>query len=164
MKKVFQYLYDKKGKQIPFLAKLAYGITLNEDELIINDNLDFSYYDDDLLLPTNLTINGNLYLDKSKITHLPDKLTINGEIYLWNSEIASLPNNLTINGELHIYNSKISDLPDDLNVNGFLYHFYSPLTQNIKNNISLLNKYKKPSITIIEGFVLRNPNRFNQYG
>jgi len=122
MNNIFQYLYDKKGKQIPFEFKLLNNLPLNNSDLYVN---------------------GDLYLYYSNITSLPDNLTVNGSLDLFQSKINSLPNNLTVNGDLTISNTKISELPDDLTVLGDFYCHRSPLATNIKNDITLLNKYSK---------------------
>jgi len=122
MNNIFQYLYDKKGKPIPFEFKLLYKTLLNENDLIIN---------------------GDLYLVFTDITSLPDNLTVNGSLYLHNNDIASLPDNLTVNGDLDISYTKIRSLPNDLIVDGDLYCNNSPLSKKIKKNKSLLIKYEK---------------------
>jgi len=122
MTNIFQYLENKKGKPIPLIYKLLNNIPLNENELIIN---------------------GDLYLSYTKITSLPNNLTVNGCLYLRHSDIISLPNNLTVNRYLSITLTKISELPDDLIVYGDLWCYHTPLANNIKNDISLLIKYKQ---------------------
>lgn len=119
---IFQYLQDTKGKPIPFKYKLLNNLPLNESDL---------------------SFNGELSLGGSKITHLPDNLTINGFFGLSETKISLLPNNLTVKGNLNINLTQISELPDNLIVNGWLCCFKTPLAENIKNDKSLLEKYKK---------------------
>lgn len=122
MVNIFQYLYDNKGKQIPFLYKLINNLPINEDDLIVNDNL---------------------YLMNTNITSLPDNLTIEGNFSISFSNIKKLPNNLKVKCVLFMIFSEIGDLPDDLIVEGGLYCRESVLANNIKNDPSLLEKYKK---------------------
>jgi len=120
--KIFNYLYDKKGKPLPFEYKLKNNIPLNESDL---------YFD------------GGLNLICSNIKELPDNLTVNGNLFLNNNKIKSIPDNLTVNGCLFIEVTLISVLPDNLTVINSLYCWNTPLATNIKNNPSLLTKYSK---------------------
>jgi len=140
MKNIFQYLYDKKGKQIPLKYKLLYNLLLNENDLIVNGNLDLGYTKIKTL-PHDLIVNGFLDLACAKITSLPNNLTVNGWLNLSCTNISSLPNNLTVNGSLDLDYSKINSLPNNLTVNGNLWCMYTPLANNIKKDVSLLTKY-----------------------
>jgi len=122
MNNIFQYLYDKKGKAIPFKAKLIYNTPLNENDLIFK---------------------GSLYLHKTNITSLPDNLTVNGDLNICISDISYLPNNLIVNGWLDLSFTIISELPDNLIVNSDLCCKYTPLADKIYNNPLLLIKYSK---------------------
>jgi len=119
---IFNYLEKKKGKPIPLSYKLLYNLPLNENDLIVNSDLK---------------------LWDSKIEYLPNNLTVNGHLELSYSNIKRLPNNLIVEGSLYLYNSNIKSLPDDLIVNGNLWCYNTPLANNIKNDVSLLNKYSK---------------------
>jgi len=122
MNNIFKYLYDKKGKPMPFEYKLLYNIPLNENDLIVN---------------------GILFLRFSKITSLPDNLTVKGDLDLSFTNISVLPDNLTVNGYLILWYTNITSLPDNLTVDGKLYCQNTPLATIIKNDPSLLIKYLK---------------------
>src|ERR1035437_1518260 len=59
-------------------------------------------------IPNNLTVNGYLNLDNTKITSLPDNLTVNGYLDLENTPITSLPDNLTVKGNLWLNTTSIT--------------------------------------------------------
>ena len=119
---IFQYLYDTKGKKIPFKYKLLNNIPFTQDDLLYDGDLD---------------------LRRSKITYLPYYLIVNGNLELYDSGITSLPKMLTVMFYLDIRFTDISELPDDLIVKGSLYCGYTPLAERIKKDPSLLEKYKQ---------------------
>ena len=98
---LFKFLEDKKGKPIPFGAKLIY----TPDELTDED----------------LNVEGDLDLSSSKITSLPDNLQVGGSLYLaYSNQITSLPDNLQVGEYLNLFNTPITSLPDNLKVGGSL--------------------------------------------
>lgn len=122
MIRIFKYLEEKKGRKIPLNYKILYSQLINDDELIFNGNLDFYNFN---------------------IEYLPDNLIINGNLNLSYSKIKLLPNKLVVNGWLNIMSTDIYELPVDLIVKESILCYSTPLSTNIKNNISLLNFYKK---------------------
>ena len=85
---LFKFLEDKKGKPIPFEAKLIHAPeTLTKDDL---------------------NVKGNLDLGNTKISSLPDNLKVGGYLNLRDTKISSLPDNLTVKGDLFLKNTPLA--------------------------------------------------------
>lgn len=105
---LFKFLEDKKGRKIPFNAKLLHAPEVMTDE--------------------DLNVEGSLNLfNNSKITSLPDNLKVEGSLYLGSTKITSLPNNLQVGGGLHLSYSQISSIPNNLQAEGDLTVSSTPL-------------------------------------
>ena len=60
-------------------------------------------------LPYNLKVGGNLILNNcKKITKLPPDLTVRGNLDLERTKITSLPPNLTVENDLYVYGTPLS--------------------------------------------------------
>jgi len=106
---LFKFLEEKKGKPIPFKAKLIHAPeTLTKDELNVKGDLSF---EDTKIssLPDNLTVGGYLNLYKTKISSLPDNLTVGGSLYLSRTPISSLPKNLQVELRIYLKNTPLAD-------------------------------------------------------
>lgn len=106
----FKFLEEKKGKKIPFEAKLEYG-----------SPEDFT--------PEDLHIEGGLDLEFSSIKYLPDNLTVDGNLDLSDSTIKYLPNNLKVDGFLSLFRVNINSIPDNLKVEEDLDLTFTPLSE-----------------------------------
>ena len=128
----FKFLEDKADRRVPIKAKLIYyPQSLSEEELVIQGNLNLER-NKLTSLPNNLKVKGSLFLSKSSITSLPDNLEVGaGEftgLYLDKTKITSLPDNLKVNGSLFLDDSKISSIPNNLQVEGSLTFPRTPLS------------------------------------
>lgn len=143
MNNIFQFLENKKGKKILLEIKLLNKIPLSKEDLVYNDDLELTF-SNITYLPDNLVVNGYLILLANEIIKkLPNNLTINGDLNLYGSIIEKIPKKLKVYGDLNLFGCEISLLPDDLYVNGDLDIRYTPLADKIKNDVSLLKKYKQ---------------------
>ena len=104
---LFKFLEDKKGKPIPFKAKLIHA--------------------PETLTKEDLNVEGYLFLDNTPLSSLPDNFQVGGYLYLRDTKISSLPDNLTVGESLVLRNTPISSLPDNLKVGGFLDLIGTPL-------------------------------------
>lgn len=121
MYSIFKFLEKNKNKPIPLKYKLIYNIPVNEIDLTYNGNLDL-YNSNIEYLPNNLIIKGNLHLSFSKIKELPNRLLVKGWLYIISTEIVELPNDLLVKGNLMCY--------------------HTPLSEKLRNDKSLIEKYK----------------------
>jgi hypothetical protein len=108
LKKVFNFIKEKRGYDYPFMYKLINRLPLSEDEL---------------------NVSGNLDLNNTKITSLPDNFYVSGSVYLNSSNITSLPNNLKVGDSLYLSNTKITSLPNNLKVGGYLILNNTPISE-----------------------------------
>jgi hypothetical protein len=90
-------------------------------------------------------VNGNLYLQKSKIAALnPDKLTVNGALNLdYCKNITTLPRTLKCKS-LNVTRSGITSLPDHLHIDNVLY-IQDTSIKTIPQGLKLTNGYFKGS-------------------
>ena len=94
--KLFQFIKDKEGYEIPLKQKLIYGYPFTEEDLNVKDSLDLSYTKI-TSLPDGLKVGGNLNLtDCTSLKYLPDGLTVKGDLYLGGTQIAKRYNEKVI--------------------------------------------------------------------
>jgi len=85
---LFKFLEEKKGKKIPFEAKLIHAPeTLTKEELNVEGSLNL-YNTPISSLPDNLTVGGHLSLRDTKISSLPDNLTVERHLSLDQTPLA----------------------------------------------------------------------------
>ena len=89
LEKVFNFIKEKRGYDVPLKFKLINGMPLSEDEL---------------------NVGGSLYLSHTNIESLPDNLHVGRDLYLSNTNIKSLPNNLQVGGFLDLGNTPLSKM------------------------------------------------------
>jgi hypothetical protein len=87
LEKVFNFIKEKRGYNIPILYKIITNKPLTEDELVFEGGLDLSYTD---------------------VVSLPDNLHIKGDLNLNNTNFSVIPNNLRVEMELYIEDTPIS--------------------------------------------------------
>ena len=107
LEKVFNFIKEKRGYNIPIRYKLINGLPLSDDELNIKGNLNL-YNTNIESLPDNLQVGGHLYLGDSNIKSLPDNLYVGSDLILHNTNIKSLPNNLQVGWDLYLYSTPLS--------------------------------------------------------
>jgi hypothetical protein len=90
-------------------------------------------------LPSNLTVDGELNINRTQITQLPDNLTVGESLFLQVTQIpiTQLPDNLTINGSFSLNNTHITHIGDNLTVGKYLDLRNTPIT-HIGNNLTVL--------------------------
>lgn len=146
LEKVFNFIKDRRGYNIPFVYKLIKGLPLTEDELNVMDDLNL-YGAEITSLPDNFKVLGSLDLSDCKmIKSLPDNLKVGGSLYLMNTNITTLPDNFKVGGYLGLSNTKIKSLPDNLTVEGSL-NLSNTKIKSIPNNLKVdgsLNMYNTP--------------------
>ena len=129
LKRIFEFLEEKEGHNVPFLWKFENDIPLTEGDL---------------------NVKGDLDLFDSKITSLPEGLKVSGTLDLSYSKIISLPKGMEVGGTLFLHYSKITSLPEGLEVRYNLYIGDSPL---IKYSAKELREMIKPGF--IKGRIVR---------
>ena len=101
LKRIFEFLKEKEGHNVPFLWKFKKKIPLTEDDLNIKGDLILTYSDIESL-PKGLKVGGDLDLFESKITSLPEGLEVGGDLDLSETNITLLPKGLQVGGKLFI--------------------------------------------------------------
>lgn len=109
LKKVFNFIKEKRGYNIPLKYKLINGLPLSEYELNVEGDLLLNY-------------------DK-KIKSLPNNLNIERDLYCYFCDIKSLPDNLYVGRNLNISYNDINAIPDNLYVGGYLVLHNTPLSK-----------------------------------
>lgn len=104
----FEFLEDKKGRSIPVVAKLVYGVPLTKGEL---------------------TVRGDVFLQHSTTKTLPEGLHVVGSLVLYYSSIESLPKGLVVERALDLMFTGISTFPKDIQVYGTVYLHETPLSK-----------------------------------
>lgn len=132
---VFNFIKEKKGYQIPFKYKIIYNLPLLKDELMVKGDVFLQYIDKELILPDNLTVEGDLNLHHSNITSLPNNLKVGRDLKLGGTKITSLPNDLKVGRDLMLFNTNITTLPDNLTVSGLW--MYDMVIREIPNNLNV---------------------------
>ena len=127
---------------------------INED-LILPDNLTITgnlivFCDKITKLPNNLHVNGDLYLTSGKIKMLPNGLKVGNNIELGHSSIEELPNNLHVNGDLNLHNTRIKELPKGLIVNKNLYLSENPIITNLPDDLQVNGNLYLTKTNIVE--------------
>ena len=80
LKRIFEFLEDKEGHNVPVIWKLINNIPFTKKELNIEGDLYLSYTTKITSLPQGLTIEGDLYIDYSYV-ELPKGLEVGGDVY-----------------------------------------------------------------------------------
>lgn len=109
LKKIFNFIKEKRGYNEPFIYKLFNDIPFDKYDLVIKDDLYLSRRDNIPNLPNNLTVTGDLFLTSTNIKSLPNNLTIGDDLFCSNTLISEIPNNLSINNGLYIRNTPLSE-------------------------------------------------------
>lgn len=68
------------------------------------------------MLPSDLTVNGDLNVSNTKLTELPTNLTVKGNLIISNTAIKSLPAGLKVDGNMNLSATGISVLPQGLSI------------------------------------------------
>ena len=125
--KLFQFIKEKEGYDIPFKQKITNGYPLTKEELNVRGDLDLSNTKI-TSLPNGLKVGGHLNLSYSKIESLPDGLEVGGFLDLWGCKrLKSLPDGLKVGGSLILTVTPIASLPDGLEVGMDLYLENTPI-------------------------------------
>jgi hypothetical protein len=130
--KLFQFIKDKEGYEIPFKQKLIYGYPLTKEELNVKGSLDLSE-SKITSLPDGLKVGVDINLNNCySLTSLPDGLTVGGSLNLVGCDsLTSLPDGLTVGGFLDLYLcTSLESLPDGLTVGMDLYLGGTPIADN----------------------------------
>jgi len=106
LKRIFEFLKEKEGHNVPFLWKFKNNIPLTEDDLNVKGDLILTYSDIESL-PKGLKVGGDLDLFESKITSLPEGLEVGGDLDLSETNITLLPKGLQVGGKLFIRGSAV---------------------------------------------------------
>ncbi|NUF26552.1 hypothetical protein [Gilliamella sp. ESL0254] len=129
-------LIDKKNSQ---QVNLRYKLFFN---YLKQQETDYSIKDN------HIYISDNLYIDDDEAKFiLPDNLSIEGDLYLNNNYIRQLPNNLSVEGDLILYKTKINQLPEDLHAGSISL----PVEQI--NNIAYRQEVGIDDITLFAVFI-----------
>ena len=119
IKKIFDFIKEKEGREAPFIWKLLNNEPFKEEDLIIKIDLDLRFRKVPPL-PKGLNVGGNLFLQFSTIESLPEGLEVGGDLKLSQSTIKSLPEGLTVWGHLDLSRTEIKSLPKGIEVWGDL--------------------------------------------
>ena len=111
LKRIFEFLKEKEGHNVPFLWKFKNNIPLIEDDLNIKGDLILTYSDIESL-PEGLNVRGDLDLFGSKLASLPEGLKVRGYLDLRYSSIESLPKGLKVR-DLHIWDTSLTKYTDE---------------------------------------------------
>ena len=112
LKRIFKFLEEKEGHNLPFKWKLFNNLPLTEKDLNVKGDLDL--FDSKIKsLPKGLKVSGILDLFQVEITSLPDDLQVGGYLNLSNTSITSLPKGLKVGGFLYIYKSALLEYTDE---------------------------------------------------
>jgi hypothetical protein len=91
LKRIFEFIEEKEGHNVPFLWKFKNNIPLTEKDLNVNGDLNLS--DSKIKsLPEGLKVGGDLYLDGSYVESLPKGLEVYGDLYIADTVLASKSN------------------------------------------------------------------------
>ena len=120
LKRIFEFLEEKEGHNLPFLWKLMSNEPLTEEELNVKGHLTLSNKGIETL-PKGLKVRGDLDLQDSSIKSLPEGLKVRGNLILIDTPITFLPKGLEVGGYLDIRYTKITSLPKGLEVGATLY-------------------------------------------
>ncbi|MWN32794.1 MULTISPECIES: hypothetical protein [unclassified Gilliamella] len=129
-------LIDKKNsQQVNSRYKLFFNyLKQQETDYSIKDN--------------HIYISDDLYIDDDEAKFiLPNNLSIEGDLYLNNDYIRELPNNLSVKGDLILYKTKINQLPEDLHASSISL----PVEQF--NNIAYRQEVGSDDITLFAVFI-----------
>jgi hypothetical protein len=102
LKRIFEFLEEKGEHRTPLKFKLLNNLSLKEEDLNIEGNLDLGYCDNLTSLPEGLKVGGSLSLIFVKIESLPEGLKVGTNLYLQRSKITSLPKGLEVGDSLVI--------------------------------------------------------------
>ena len=86
LKRIFEFLKEKEGHNVPFLWKFKNNIPLIEDDLNIKGDLILTYSDIESL-PKGLKVGGDLDLSETNITLLPKGLQVGGKLFIRGSAV-----------------------------------------------------------------------------
>jgi hypothetical protein len=106
LKRIFEFLEEKEGHNVPFLWKFKNNIPLTEEDLNVKGDLILTYSDIESL-PKGLKVGGDLDLEQTKITSLPEGLEVGGDLDLRETNITLLPKGLQVGGKLFIRGSAV---------------------------------------------------------
>lgn len=154
LKKVFAFIEEKKGYEIPFRFKVQSGIPIELD-VHHKGTLVLSGYKNESLGDLK-SVEKDLHLDKSTVKSLGNLERVGGSLYLMNSEIQSLGNLKYVGNNLSLNNCKIQSLGNLEYVGGVLTAMRSEIESlgNLRyvgggltlNNTPLSKKYTEDEI------------------
>lgn len=79
-------------------------------------------------LPSNLIVNGRLFIDGTPLTHLEGKIHIKGDLIAHEASLQKLSGDIKIDGSLNLSSSDIEFIPDNLEV----FDLWIPHCENMK--------------------------------
>ena len=139
IEKIFNFLKEKEGKQIPSKwFDLMKKLKLIKELENYTDGVQYKHkgnltlsYTRITKLPNDLYVDGSLFLwDCAKLTKLPDNLYVGKNLDLWGCEqLTKLPDNLYVGQSLIMIGTSIEEIPDNLYVNGDIYIYDTPLAK-----------------------------------
>lgn len=99
------YINKVTGKELP--------LSIWEDNGILNTTIDLALVHN-VILPKNLTIKGNLYIQRSGISYLGNGLTVKGNVYAQYSQLAVVDHSVIIEGSLYSEGSLLMSYSNDI--------------------------------------------------
>ena len=135
LKRIFEFLKEKEGYNLPVKWKLINNIPLTKEELNVKGDLNLAGLEI-TSLPEGLKVGGSLFIDNTKITSLPEGLEVGGNLDLSSSLINSLPKGLKVGGTLWLlWCENLTSLPKGLRVGLHLDLWNSPLKKYTDDEI-----------------------------
>ena len=95
-----------------FKTKQYLPLSLWEDNGVLNEDLYLlrNFY----ILPKNLTIKGNLYMENSTLSYLGNGLKVEGNIHACNSQLAVIDDSVKVKGKIYTEDSLLISYPTSL--------------------------------------------------
>jgi hypothetical protein len=127
IKKIFNFLKNNEGKEIPqtvldFIAKekLIQELENHPDGVQYKHNGNLNLINSKIKkLPNDLYVTGSLNLENCKqLTKLPDNLYVGDNLLIAEINIAKFSNDLYVGGNLQLVRLDITKLPNDLHIRG----------------------------------------------
>ena len=126
LKRIFEFLEEKEGCNVPLRWKSINNIPLTKEDLNVKGDLNLAGLEI-TSLPEGLKVGGSLFIDNTKITSLPEGLKVGDALNLARTNITSLPEGLKVGGVLNLSRTNITSLPEGLKVGSYLSIYNTPL-------------------------------------
>jgi hypothetical protein len=107
---LYKWLCHHKNYELPVEVILTFQPEELKGKTVKEVDLGDSAISDDghiIRLPENLTVTGDMNLNRSYIGKLPDNLTIGGDLSIWGTSIEYIPKNLKIGGDFYVRNTPL---------------------------------------------------------